>query len=51
MENLDKYQLAWKNEKSFQAEKLSEIEIHNFMKSASKIVGQYRRFLLFRYSF
>lgn len=49
MENLDlnKYQLAWKNEKSFQAEKLSEIEIHNFMKSASKISGQYRRSLLF----
>jgi len=49
MENLDlnKYQLAWKNEKSFQAEKLSEIEIHNFMKSASKIVGQYKRALLF----
>jgi len=49
MENLDlnKYQLAWKNEKSFQAEKLSEIEIQNFMKSASKIVGQYRRSLLF----
>jgi hypothetical protein len=34
MEDLDlnKYQLAWKKEKSFQAEKLSEIEIHNFMK-------------------
>lgn len=49
MENLDlnKYQLAWKNEKSFQAEKLSEIEIHNFMKSASKVSGQYRRSLLF----
>jgi len=49
MENLDlnKYQLAWKNEKSFQAEKLSEIEIHNFMKSASKIVGQYKRSLIF----
>jgi hypothetical protein len=49
MEDLDlnKYQLAWKNEKSFQAEKLSEIEIHNFMKSASKISGQYRRSLLF----
>ena len=49
MENLDlnKYQLAWKNEKSFRAEKLSEIEIHNFMKSASKIVGQYKRSLIF----
>lgn len=49
MENLDlnKYQLAWKKEKSFQVEKLSEIEIHNFMKSASKISGQYRRSLLF----
>ncbi|MFC2188237.1 hypothetical protein ACFCT7_13040 [Fulvivirgaceae bacterium LMO-SS25] len=49
MEDLDlnKYQLAWKKEKSFQSEKLSEIEIHNFMKSASKIVGQYRWFLLF----
>ncbi len=49
MENLDlnKYRLAWKNEKSFQAEKLSEIEIHNFMKSASKIVGQYKRSLIF----
>ncbi len=49
MENLDlnKYRLAWKNEKSFQAEKLSEIEIHNFMKSASKIVSQYKRSLLF----
>lgn len=49
MENIDltKYQLAWKNEKSFQAEKLSEIEIHNFMKSASKISVQYRRSLLF----
>jgi len=45
--DLNKYQLAWKTEKSFQAEKLSEIEIHNFMKSASKIVGQYRRSLLF----
>lgn len=49
MENLDlnKYQLAWKKEKLFQVEKLSEIEIHNFMKSASKISGQYRRSLLF----
>lgn len=49
MEDLDliKYQLAWKKEKSFQAEKLSEIEIHNFIKSASKISGQYRRSLLF----
>jgi len=49
MENLDlnKYQLAWKNEKSFQAEKLSEIEIQNFMKSASKIVAQYKRSLVF----
>jgi hypothetical protein len=49
MENLDlnKYQLAWKNEKSFQAEKLSEMEIHNFMKSASKIVRQYKRSLIF----
>ncbi|HKJ79739.1 MAG TPA: hypothetical protein VKA10_09390 [Prolixibacteraceae bacterium] len=45
--DLNKYKLAWKNEKSFQAEKLSEIEIHNFMKSASKIVGQYKRSLLF----
>jgi len=45
--DLNKYQLAWKNEKTFQAEKLSEIEIHNFMKSASKVVGQYRRSLLF----
>lgn len=53
MENLDlnKYQLAWKNEKSFQVENLSEIEIHNFMKSASKIVGQYRRSLLFDVAF
>ncbi|MFH4966432.1 hypothetical protein V8G69_15630 [Gaetbulibacter sp. M235] len=49
MEDLDlnKYRLAWKNEKSFQAEKLSEIEIHNFMKSTSNIVGQYRRSLIF----
>jgi hypothetical protein len=49
MEDLDlnKYQLAWKKEKSFQAEKLSEVEIRNFMKSASKIVGQYRRSLIF----
>ena len=49
MENLDlnKYQLAWKKEKSFQAEKLSEIEIQNFMKSASKIVGQYKRSIIF----
>ncbi len=49
MENLDlnKYRLAWKNEKTFQAEKLSEIEIYDFMKSASKIVGQYKRSLLF----
>jgi hypothetical protein len=49
MENLDlnKYQLAWKNEKSFQAEKLSEIEIQNFMKSASKIVAQYKKSLVF----
>lgn len=49
MENLDlnKYQLAWKDEKSFQAEKLSEIEIQNFMKSASKIVAQYKRSLIF----
>ena len=49
MENLDlnKYQLAWKNEKSFQVEKLSEIEIQNFMKSASKIVGQYKRSIIF----
>ncbi len=44
---LNKYRLAWKNEKSFQAEKLSEIEIHNFMKSASKIVRQYKSSLLF----
>ena len=53
MENLDlnKYQLAWKKEKSFQAEKLSEVEIRNFMKSASKIVGQYRRSLLFDIGF
>lgn len=53
MENLDlnKYQLAWKKEKTFQAEKLSEIEIHNFMKSASKIAGQYRRSLLFDIAF
>ena len=53
MENLDlnKYQLAWKKEKSFQAEKLSEIEIQYFMKSASKIVGQYRRSLLFDIGF
>ncbi|OZV68008.1 hypothetical protein [Winogradskyella aurantia] len=49
MENLDlnKYQLAWKNEKSFQVERLSEIEIYDFMKSTSKIVGQYKRALLF----
>ncbi|MFB6343529.1 hypothetical protein ACE1ET_17525 [Saccharicrinis sp. FJH62] len=49
MQNLDlsKYQLAWKNEKSFQAEKLSAIEIQTFMKSASKIVGQYKRSLIF----
>ncbi|NDV42890.1 hypothetical protein [Flagellimonas sediminis] len=49
MENLDlnKYQLAWKNEESFQAEKLSEIEIHNFMKSTSNIGGQYKRSILF----
>lgn len=49
MEDLDlnKYQLAWKKEKSFQAEKLSEVEIRNFMKSASKIVGQYKRSLIF----
>ncbi|GGE40540.1 hypothetical protein [Psychroflexus planctonicus] len=53
MEDLDlnKYQLAWKKEKSFQVEKLSEIEIHNFMKSASKISGQYRRSLLFDIAF
>jgi hypothetical protein len=53
MENLDlnKYQLAWKKEKSFQAEKLSEIEIQNFMKSASKIVGHYKRSLLFDIGF
>ena len=53
MEDLDlnKYQLAWKKEKSFQAEKLSEVEIRNFMKSASKIVGQYRRSLLFDIGF
>ena len=49
MENLDlnKYQLAWKNEISFQSEQLSEIEIHAFMKSASKIGGQYKRSILF----
>ena len=49
MENLDlnKYQLAWKNEESFQAEKLSESEIRHFMRSASKIVGQYKRSLIF----
>jgi len=53
MEDLDlnKYQLAWKKEKSFQAEILSEIEIQNFMKSASKIVGHYKRSLLFDIGF
>jgi hypothetical protein len=49
MENLDlnKYQLAWKGEKSFHTEQLSAIEIHKFMKSASKIVDHYKKALLF----
>lgn len=49
MEHLDltKYRLAWKGENSFHAEQLSAIEIHKFMKSASKIVGHYKRALLF----
>ncbi len=53
MENLDlnKYRLAWKNEKSFHAEKLSEIEIQYFMKSTSKTVGQYKRSLIFDIAF
>jgi len=44
---LNKYLLAWKNEKSFQEEKLSDIEIQSFMKSASKIEFQFRWTLLF----
>lgn len=53
MEDLDlyKYQLAWKKEKSFQVEKISEIEIQNFMKSTSRIMGQYKRSLLFDIGF
>jgi hypothetical protein len=45
--DLNTYQLAWKNEKSFQEEKLSETEIYNFMISASQIVKQYKRSLIF----
>jgi len=45
--DLNKYQLAWKNEKSFRAEELSETEIYNFMRSASKIVGQHKRSIIF----
>ena len=47
MDDLNKYKLAWKTEKSFQDEKLSENEIQNFMTSASKIMGQYRWSLVF----
>jgi hypothetical protein len=47
MDDLNKYQIAWKTEKSFQEEKLSETEIQGFMKSTSKVVGQYKRSIVF----
>lgn len=45
--DLDKYQSAWKNEKSFHAENLSETDIRIFMKSASKMMRQFKWTLLF----
>jgi hypothetical protein len=45
--DLNKYQLAWKKGNTFQAEGLSESEILKFIKSASKIEGQYKRALVF----
>ena len=45
--DLDKYQLAWKEEKIFQAKDISEQEILHFIKSTSKIEGQYKKALVF----
>jgi len=45
--DLDKYQLAWKEEKLFQAKDISEQEILHFTKSTSKIDGQYKKVLGF----
>jgi len=43
MEELKKYQLAWKTENSFSEVKLTDTEIQSFMNSTSKVVVQYKR--------
>jgi len=45
--DLYKYQLAWKEEKLFEAKDISEQEILHFTKSTSKIEGQYKKALGF----